>query len=361
MGGMRYFTLLDWYLNRAILGSVALVMAVLLGLFTLFELIAQLDNLGPGDYDAPAALVYVALRIPRLCYELFPSAAMIGVLLGLSSLARTGELAVIRFAGRSRLGLLGSVMKGGSLLIIAVIVLGEFVAPPLDMRADQYRSTKRVGRISLGTLTGIWVRDGTTYINIRGVMTAESLRDVYIYEFDHDEHLRSSTYAAEADYDNGGWRLSNVVQTRLDGARAQRVAFREAGWQSLVDPALVDVLTAASEQLSIKSLQRYIAYLKSNGLRTETYEYALWLKLMYPVATAVMILLGVPMVLGRLTRTVAMGQGVLQGTLIGVSFHLVNQTIGHLAVVAEVAPMVSAAVPTLVVLVIGLYLLNRVR
>jgi lipopolysaccharide export system permease protein len=354
-------SLIDRYVGAAVIRAVAAVLFVLLGLFALFEAIAELENLGPGEYGVGAALVYVLLRLPRLCYELFPSAAIIGMLLALGALARGGELAVIRAAGVSKLKLVGSVLKSGIVFVIAATVLGELIAPRTEQFAHAYRSTKRIGQISLGTQTGIWVRDGNTYINIREVLPGDVIRNVYIHEFDNAHRLRASTYAPQARFADGKWLLEKMVQTRIGPDGVSRGEAARASWESLLRPELIDVVTARySDRLSVWALYRFVRYLEANGLDARAYRYAMWVKYMYPLATGVMVFLAIPLVLGRLTRSAGAGRGVFIGTLIGLGFHIVNQTAGHLGVVAQVPPWLSAILPTLVILLLAGWLLRRV-
>ena len=92
--------LLSRYLMRTILSSAALVLAVLLALAALFQFIGNLDDV-QGDFGIPQALLYSALRLPQISFEMLPMAALIGSLLGLGSLANSSELVVMRTAGWS--------------------------------------------------------------------------------------------------------------------------------------------------------------------------------------------------------------------------------------------------------------------
>ena len=89
-------SVLDRYVVRTILSTVALVMSVILVLGALFVFIDQQKDIGVGNYTAIRALWYSLLNLPQLAYELLPITALIGSLLGLGSLARGSELTVIR-------------------------------------------------------------------------------------------------------------------------------------------------------------------------------------------------------------------------------------------------------------------------
>ena len=69
----------------------AMVLAVLLGLFTFMTFIDQLGDLGVGRYGLIDAIRFVVLSIPKTLYEVFPMAALLGAILGLSAMAVDSE------------------------------------------------------------------------------------------------------------------------------------------------------------------------------------------------------------------------------------------------------------------------------
>ena len=70
-------TILSQYMMRTILASTALVLVVLLAIAGLFEFIAELDDI-QGDYQTPQAILFTALRLPNLAFEMLPVAVLIG-------------------------------------------------------------------------------------------------------------------------------------------------------------------------------------------------------------------------------------------------------------------------------------------
>ena len=184
--------------------------------------------------------------------------------------------------------------------------------------------------------------------------------DIYIYEFDNASRLRVATYAREARFVDDEWRLEDIRQTRIEGDEITAQRWKNALWDSLFKPDLVNLVAVRPESLSAFGLYRYIRYLRTNGLTTARFELALWTKIVYPVATAVMILLAVPLVLGRLQR-VGLGARMLIGAMIGVGFHIVNQAAGHVGLVYGLMPWVVAVAPTGAFFVLGMWMLHRVR
>ena len=103
--------ILDRYIGRSILVTSVLSLFALVAVFSFFSLVDQLDDTGRGNYGVVDAIQYVLLTIPRLSYELFPIATVIGSMTALGMLANTSELAVIRTSGVSQTQLAFSFLR----------------------------------------------------------------------------------------------------------------------------------------------------------------------------------------------------------------------------------------------------------
>ena len=122
----------DVYIGKVVLTFVLGVWLVLVGLdFVLGGggLMAQLDDIGKGSYGFVDAFMYSAYTLPRRFYDLFPTAAVIGSLLGLGQLAATSELTALRAIGLSRKRLSLAVALAIALLTGLMVLSGETLGP----------------------------------------------------------------------------------------------------------------------------------------------------------------------------------------------------------------------------------------
>ncbi len=352
--------ILDRYIGRTVVGAILTVAAVLVLVFSFFNLIDELDDVGQGSYGVAQALLFVALSMPRLVYELLPMAALIGALAALSGMVGNGELTVIRAAGVPLWRVVMAVMKSGMLVLAFAVLVGELVAPVSEQHAANMRSVAITAQIALKTANGYWARDGSNYVNIRRILPGDQVEDIFIYEFDQRNRLAVGTRAARAYYADGRWILEDITQTRFEGERVTRRVIRTAAWESLLRPELINIVVLKPQSLSMIDLVGYIRWLRGNGQDAQRYQQALWVKMVYPLATAVMVFLAVPMVLGS-QRGSNLGQRILAGVFVGLAFHIVNQGAGHLGVVLELNPAVAVTMPTLVTFGIAMLLMRRVR
>nr|VFK58035.1 MAG: lipopolysaccharide export system permease protein [Candidatus Kentron sp. TUN]VFK60871.1 MAG: lipopolysaccharide export system permease protein [Candidatus Kentron sp. TUN]VFK67063.1 MAG: lipopolysaccharide export system permease protein [Candidatus Kentron sp. TUN] len=350
---------LDRYIGTYVVLASLFTLAVLVALFSVIDFVDDLDNIGRNQYTLLRAVEHMLLSMPRLAFSTIPIAALIGTLMALGTLAGSAELTVMRASGVSLARLSLSVMKVGSILMVLTLVLGELVVPITERLAEERRSSALSDQISKTTY-GFWIRDKRSFINIREVFPNNQVGDIYIYEFDDTRRLRFSTYAKSGYHEDGKWVLKDVQQSELtpDGITQRNVP--EAKWESLFVPDVVDAVKVKPEGLSIIDLYQHIQYLQSNGLNSMAYEFAIWGKLIYPIATGVMIFVAIPMVLGWL-RSVGIGQRIVAGVLLGITFHIVQQATMQMGLVFEMSPFLSVSVPVVMFLGFGLWMMRRVH
>src|SRR5207248_2160077 len=128
------------YIGREVLFATLLIFAALLMLFAFFDLLHELGDVGRGGYTITTALLFVALHLPSRLYELFPVAALIGTLFGISQLVANSEYTVMRASGMSLVQVGWSVLRVGLPLAVATFLAGEYLAPPAEQLAQTVRA-----------------------------------------------------------------------------------------------------------------------------------------------------------------------------------------------------------------------------
>jgi lipopolysaccharide export system permease protein len=336
---------LNRYLAREIIAAVGLVLAGFLGLFAFFDLLAELRDIGHGNYDLQQAFAFVLLSSPTHAYELFPVAVLISTLYVLAHLANNSEFTVMRGSGMSPSQAAWMLLKVGILFAAATFAIGEWVAPAAEEAAQQLRIRAMSAGLHQDLHSGLWFRDEGAFVNVREAREAEHLKGVRIYEFDSGNRLRNVTSAARAEYlDHGVWRLLDVVQTHFsaEGPRTTRLEQRE--WRSTVTPDILNVLLVVPERMSAWSLYHYAQHLAGNHQKTDRYEIAMWKKLFYPVASLVMMALALPFAYMQ-ARAGMVGLKVFLGIMLGIFFHMLNSLFSHIGLLQNWPPFAAAALP----------------
>ena len=192
--------LLDLYLGKILLSQILLVMSVLVGIFAFVTFIDKVSYLGTGNYSVLDALQYVVLSTPRIIYEIFPMAVLIGAILGLSLLALDSELIVMRASGISIGQITLAVFKLGLMLALLALMIGEFLTPWSETLAQRGRAEALEQNIEHKSNSGLWMRDGGTFVNVREVLPDLSLREIRVFQFDSMSQLRALVHAEKGTY-----------------------------------------------------------------------------------------------------------------------------------------------------------------
>jgi lipopolysaccharide export system permease protein len=350
------------YLSRELLKSVLLVLIAFLSLFGFFDLVYELKSVGTGVYSFALAVSYVALGLPGRLYELAPIAALIGSLLALSTLARHSEITVLRASGMSTRNLLGVLARFAFALAVFTLLIGELVVPISERIAQQLRTRALSNVVAKEFSSGLWLKDGQTFVNVNSATPDAALLGLRIYEFDDSARLRSVTHADNAAYQPpDAWQLNNVVRTIIDYSQDHPKGMVERKstetWKSALSPDILSVLMVAPERMSIYGLVTYWQHLHTNKQKTLRYEIALWKKLFYPMSVLVMFVLAMPFAYFN-SRSGSVSLKLFGGVMLGILFHMLNGLFSSLGVINAWPPIASAAAPSALFLLIALGLIG---
>jgi lipopolysaccharide export system permease protein len=347
------------------------VLLALVGVFSLFDVINQMGEVGRADYHVGHALLFVLLLVPAHAYELMPIATLIGTIYALSRLAASSEFTIMRVSGMGTVDLVRAVMRAGLAFAALAFLLGEAVAPPAENLAQRFKTRAQGLGVGAEFRSGTWVRDlaradagepeRLRFVNVERVEPDGAVLGWRIFEFDPALHLRSLATAASGTYERGqGWLLRDVVETRLppleSDAQAGDVQVHQDPvrlWRSELTPAIFGVLMVQPERQSVVGLVRYLRHLADNHQRTDRYETALWKKLFYPIICMVMMALALPFAYLHV-RAGTVSVKIFAGIMIGVVFYALNRLFSHLGALNTWPPVLVAGLPAVVALVCAL-------
>lgn len=347
--GKRY----ERYLARELIAATFLVLLAFLGLFAFFDVINEMRFVGQGGYGVVHAVSFVALRLPGRVYELIPICVLIGALFALANLARHSEINVLRVSGVSTAQLLRALFRAAIFFALLTLVVGEFVTPVTERLAQQLKVRATSSVISQEFRSGLWFKDGLSFVNVRHVLPGARLQAVRIYQFDESLRLVSVSDAADGEYlPPDTWRLKKVVTSRLEqgGIRASVENTPEILWKSALTPDILSVLSIVPERMALNHLVAYIGHLNANRQNADRYEIALWKKLVYPLAALVMVALALPFGYTH-NRVAGVSMKIFAGVMIGILFHMLNGMFSSLGVIHAWPPLASAAAPSVLFLI----------
>lgn len=347
------------YLLKEITVNVLLIMLALIAMFSFFDLIQELENLGRGEYGLGKIVLFVLLSAPGHVYEVMPVAVLVGCMYSLGQFARHSELIVLRVSGISLLNIALTLLKIGLIFTMLTFFIGELITPLSEKMAKRMRIKATDSIVVQDFRSGLWVKDGNSFVNVEEVLVDSTLLNVHIYEFDQKFRLRTVSYAKTGLFENDQWNLKDVTQTNFDKDTNQVRQLEKATWRSLIRPELLNVLLVLPEKMSAWNLYSYINHLSINKQKTTRYEMALWSKMIYPLASLVMIVLALPFGFIQ-QRATGASTKIFIGLMLGVLYQILNRTFVHLGLLNDWMPLFSAIMPTVLFLIAGLAMLRHV-
>lgn len=359
------------YLAREIYRSCFVVIVALLGLFTFFALVDDLDNV--GDKLTLTALFYMqALALPTRLYDLLPIGLLIGAILALAGLAQRNELTILRVSGVSGMRLMVTLWIITIPAVIGATLLSEYVTPMAEVKSGeaslQFRGKAGGGRFE----SGYWFKEptagrGMRIINVGELQSSGRVANVRLYEFGAGQKLRFFATAQTGRFDDGKLVLEDVTNhaltpgaddalkdgnppngTLLELKKQPQISFDTS---LTAERLLARVLTP--ERMSITTLLDYIDYLEANNLSAERQTVALWRKMSYPFTLIVMMTIAAPIAFMQ-TRKGGVGAKVFIGILLGVGFFMLNQLALNVGMLSGWPSWLTALGPNACALLLGL-------
>ena len=126
-------------------------------------------------------------------------------------------------------------------------------------------------------------------------------------------------------------------------------------------PSIFGVMMVKPENMSMRSLSRYVTHLEQSRQQSDRYEIALWNKAFYPIAILVMIALAMPFAYMN-RRSGGVSIKIFGGVMIGLAFYTINNLFAYIGMLNTWPPLVVAMVPTacmLVLAMVGMWFVER--
>ena len=346
------FRRVDWLIGSSVLFSILAVWLSLTTLDALLQFLRQLRFVGRSGFTVLDAVIYVLVTFPRRLYEMFANATVIGGLLGLGSLAGSGELTALRAAGLSKLRIAGTAVGVVAILIVGVVIMGETAAPWGDQQAQAMQlRQKSGGALGMTGSSGFWARDRDRVINARasllvprGDHSAVQLNDVRVFTLTDDGQLTRLDWAQTAEHDGKQWLLGKVRSTTLDDAGTHTTLVPSEAWDSTLNPRLLEQSLIQPQYLPMRDLRRNMRYRERNGEAPGIYAVSFWTRALYPLNVLVLVLCAMPFAFGSL-RSGGLGKRMFIGILIAIAWYFLQTAIINFGTVYGLSALAANLLP----------------
>lgn len=335
-----------------------MVMLVVLSLDLVFAFLAEIEDL-KGDYETPEALLYVLTTLPRRIYDYLPLGAFMGCLIGLGMLANNSELVVVRAAGVSTGRIVLSAMKPALLVVVAAMLMGEYVVPFTEKIAQSKKAVAQGAQLSFSSSAGLWHREGNVFVHVNAVEPNGILHGVSLQTYDGNRQIQKTVFAKRAIYQREEWLLEDIRETVFEGESVRSVQKRVEIWNTSLSPSLLSILVVKPDNLSVAGLYQYTRYLEAQNLNAASYMMAFWKKVLQPVSTLVLVFVAISFVFGPL-RSATVGYRIFCGLVVGLAFKYMQDLLGPASLVFGYDPIYATLVPIAICAGGGFFLMRRV-
>ena len=367
LAGVRIMKTLDWWILTAYVKTFALILAALVLLAFVFQYLGLAEAIIQNGVGVATVGRLYLNSLPEMLVQVVPMAAMVGALVCLGLVAKNNESTAVRCGGVSLFRLAVPVVLTALALSFGTFLLHDYVMPKASMEAYHLREEIR-GRPTTrrGPSRGFVLADNgrTLYVLDRASSAPDGantqLHGLNVLRFDDAGEVRDLAVAKVARWTGSAWMLHQGWRAEVhpDGV-VERAAFDRWRATDLVGPDYFTSGPNEPDQMSFGQFRRHVQEQSAAGYPVSRLRVQLQRKLAFPVASLVLVLVGLPFALtaGR--------HGALYG--IGLSFVLyilyyaATAVFAALGSAAYIPPTVAAWAPNVLFLLGGAYLLLHVR
>ncbi|WP_416652563.1 LPS export ABC transporter permease LptG [Candidatus Pseudothioglobus sp. Uisw_086] len=348
----------DRYIAKTLLSYTLTVLLVWLSIYSFFNFLTELNNnVGESEYSIIEAFKYILLQVPEVAYGQASPVILLGCILGMGHLATTNQLIILRASGVSIIKITWIVLKNALIFIIIMIVIGEFIAPILSKYAENSRLIS-LGQTSVSkTQKGFWIRDGSSYINVKNNIDGKLFSDITVIEVNESKKIEKVIHSKDGIFDGRLLDMSgSVIFSIDDDALFNKITLKDESsyiTQVSFDEDLIKSLEKKPKELSTLTIIKQIEFLSNNKLSSGVFEVELYKRLVKPLTLVAMILLAMLFIFGS-TRDVTLGRKIFFGVAIGLSFEMLSRIGGALSLSLDFSPLLSFFLPTFVVMILSI-------
>jgi len=350
--------IINRYITRQIYMGTLLTLVVLVSIGIFFSFFGELSDIGRGNYGLIKAVEYIALLVPGRIVEFIPLAVLLGTILSLGALASNSEIIAMQAAGLSVYRLLWAVLQAAVILALLTFILADWVVPISETGAREVKSSAINASSALRAKKGLWIKDSNQVVYIKVLLPDGVARSIEIYQLDEQGRLKSTIAADSAIPVGNEWVLKQVRQTFIGDKAGEAAEYDELNYSGNISFQLLDALMIEPGQMSTGDLYSYLDFLRKNNLDVTAESLTFWQKVLAPLTVIIMSILAIPFVLGS-QRQSNSGQRLMIGILLGLGYVVADRLLTLLGSHLGVSPALNAISPTLLFLLLTIYLLMK--
>lgn len=347
------------YVGRLFIVRFAGLLLFFIIVLQMLDLLNRSEAINAAAGAGPESIArYISLRAPQIASQFTPFAALLAIVVTLSSLNLSSEIVVMRAAGMSIHRVLRPIGAACLVIAIAHFLFHESMVVPRTAELEYWEANDyEVGlKHDASTRTNLkLLLDGEIVAAASAARTNEGVRlsNVTVYQLDAAGLARTVIEARAALFGEDGWRL---IDARAPGPQRVTATLASTPWKTTLDPETLFALSLNPDRAGMAALIRQIRQLDRDGADSGAATTSLLSRFSKPMATLIMPLLGAIAGFGvsrqgnQLVRASA-------GAALGFLYFVAENLMLAIGKLGAIPPMLGAFFPFALFLVVGFAIL----
>jgi lipopolysaccharide export system permease protein len=352
---------LTLYLAKMFIVRILAVLVMLVLVLLMLDLLTATGKIlaVPGNGQSEI-LTYAGLRFPQLIARFLPYSVLLATIITLVGLNQNSEVIAMKAAGLSAHQVLAPL-----LLTAFVVGLGSFAfnervvtRATATLKAWDANEFKAIPQDS-GVRANVYIAEGSDILSaasVTGTGAATELTGVTWYRRAPSGAIADQLRSPRATWTDAGWQLEDAVRFEISGARSSDAGDLVIG--RAITPEQVALGSVDPDATSFWQLRRSIDEYAEAGRRTAELETKWWHKLVSPMSSVLMPLLGAIAAFG-LARSGQLFVRAVIGMALGFAYFVVDNAALAMGNFGGYPPLLAAWAPFLLFALVGETVLIR--
>ena len=358
----RLFTLLDKYLVREFLKKFVLILVALVLIAELIEGVQLVDDIFINKVSGAVLFQYLKFHFPQWVFFVLPVTALTTTLVTFGLLTKNSEIIAMKSSGISLYRISLPIIVVALFLCGTAFWLQEYILPSANKIANNYRrQIKGQPPETYSAFERHWLSGPDGFYNYdlfdgrRNIMYGFSIYRIDMQTFTMKERI----YAKSAIFRQDHWDLRDGWQRKFLEGQLEYALFQRMQVQLPVNPGYFKAETELPSEMTFAALRRYIQKMKDRGFDYVRFAVDLQAKLSFPMVSLVLTLIAIPFsfTTGKRGALYGIGLSVVMGIVFWF-FLALTKSLGYLEIFN---PFLAAWTPNILAMMLGLYLLFKLR
>jgi len=267
--------------------------------FTILVLVVRFSEREMGKFinwrmtviESMLSLLY---QMPAFVMEVAPASVLFATFFTLGRMTQNNEITAMKASGISLYRVFAPILASAFLIALSMMIFNDQIVTRANRKESEIKRSQTT--TSQRDRNVVFASSGGRVFYVDSMFPHNhQMRNVTIYEFDENNHVRSGTFAKTVSWAGTTWRLENgVVRT-----------FREGGWDEVPykqkkitveeDPEIMAKGSQNLDEMPFSELSKLVKFKRAAGQIVRRDLVTLYARISFPFACFIMALLGAPL------------------------------------------------------------------